>query len=108
MNSDVGDSHLPARAQLDYLTESPGWILLPNERNQGKQAHPVLKYRVPHWSHPRPGGSRVACGLAAGVGATPWVPGGGAWHRGWAEAAGRPARGRAQRGGCASAWDRTA
>jgi len=23
----------------------------PNERNQGKQAHPVLKYRVPHGSH---------------------------------------------------------
>ncbi len=28
-------------------------------------------------------------GRAAGVGATPWVPGGGAWHRGWVEAVGR-------------------
>jgi hypothetical protein len=28
------------------------WI--PNKRNQGKQAHPVLKYRVPHGSQPRP------------------------------------------------------
>ena len=25
------------------------WVRFPNERNQGKQAHPVLKYRVPHW-----------------------------------------------------------
>jgi hypothetical protein len=23
------------------------WVRFPNERNQGKQAHPVLKYRVP-------------------------------------------------------------
>jgi hypothetical protein len=32
-----------------------GWACtrFPNERNQGKQAHPVLKYRVPHGSHPR-------------------------------------------------------
>jgi hypothetical protein len=27
------------------------WVRFPNERNQGKQAHPVLKYRVPHGSH---------------------------------------------------------
>jgi len=26
------------------------WIRFPNERNQGKQAHPVLKYRVLHGS----------------------------------------------------------
>jgi len=31
------------------------WVRFPNERNQGKQAHPVLKYRVPHGSQPRPG-----------------------------------------------------
>jgi hypothetical protein len=31
------------------------WVRLPNERNQGKQAHPVLKYRVPQGSQPRPG-----------------------------------------------------
>jgi hypothetical protein len=31
------------------------WVRFPNERNQGKQAHPVLKYRVPHVSQPRPG-----------------------------------------------------
>jgi hypothetical protein len=31
------------------------WVQFPNERNQGKQAHPVLKYRVPHGSQPRPG-----------------------------------------------------
>jgi len=24
------------------------WVRFPNERNQGKQALPVLKYRVPH------------------------------------------------------------
>jgi hypothetical protein len=28
------------------------WVRFPNERNQGKQAHPVLKYRVPHGSQP--------------------------------------------------------
>ena len=27
------------------------WVRFPNERNQGKQAHPELKYRVPHGSH---------------------------------------------------------
>ena len=27
------------------------WVRFPNERNQGKQAHPVSKYRVPHGSH---------------------------------------------------------
>jgi len=31
------------------------WVRFPNERNQGKQAHPVLKYRVPQGSKPRPG-----------------------------------------------------
>ena len=33
------------------------WVRFPNERKhwQGKQAHPVLKYRVPHGSQPRPG-----------------------------------------------------
>ena len=31
------------------------WVRFPNERNQGKQAHPVLKYRVPHGSQPRHG-----------------------------------------------------
>jgi hypothetical protein len=29
------------------------WVRFPNERNQGKQAHPVLKYRVPQGSPPR-------------------------------------------------------
>ena len=27
------------------------WVRFPNERNQGKQEHPVLKYRVPQRSH---------------------------------------------------------
>jgi len=27
-----------------------GFDSVPNERNQRKQAHPVLKYRVPDWS----------------------------------------------------------
>jgi hypothetical protein len=32
-------------------TSHPGvWVRFPNERNQGKQAHPVLKYRVPYGS----------------------------------------------------------
>ena len=26
------------------------WVRFPNERNQGKLAHPVLKYQVPHGS----------------------------------------------------------
>ena len=30
------------------------WVRFPNERNQGKQAHLVLKYRVPHGSHCSP------------------------------------------------------
>jgi hypothetical protein len=51
------------------------WIRFPNERNQGKQAHPVLKYRVPHGSQPRPGwapdplmvGIRSPDGLVVGL-----------------------------------------
>jgi len=35
------------------------WVRFPNERNQGKQAHPVLKYLVPHGSHPPPANSFV-------------------------------------------------
>jgi hypothetical protein len=34
-------------------------------------------------------GTQVLCGYAAGVGATTWVRGGGAWRRGWAESVGR-------------------
>jgi hypothetical protein len=26
------------------------WVQFPNQRNQRKQAHPVLEYRVPHGS----------------------------------------------------------
>jgi hypothetical protein len=37
------------------VRNSLGPVTFPNERNQGKQAHPVLKYRVPHGSQPRPG-----------------------------------------------------
>jgi hypothetical protein len=51
------------------------WVRFPNERNQGKQAHPVLKYRVPHGSQPRPGwapdplmvGIRSPNGLVVGL-----------------------------------------
>jgi hypothetical protein len=35
------------------------WVRFPNERNQGKQAHPVLKYRVPQGSHPALGGLQI-------------------------------------------------
>ena len=35
------------------------WVRFPNERNQGKQAHPVLKYRVPHGSHTGLGSSSL-------------------------------------------------
>ena len=50
------------------------WVRFPNERNQGKQAHPVFKYRVPHGSQPRPGwapdppmvGIRSPIGLVVG------------------------------------------
>ncbi len=43
------------------------WVRFPNERNQGKQAHPVLKYRDPHGSHqplspPRPPPSHIHAG----------------------------------------------
>jgi hypothetical protein len=34
----------------------------------------------------------MRCGRAAGVGATTWVSGDGAWHRGWAETVGRRAQ----------------
>jgi hypothetical protein len=50
-------------------------------------------------------------GRASGVGATPWVPGGGAWHRGWAEAIGRRARDWEHLGGvraCGCVADRAA
>ena len=51
------------------------WVRFPNERNQGKQAHPVLKYRVPHVSQPRHGwapdppmvGIRSPIGLVVGT-----------------------------------------
>ncbi len=39
------------------------WVRFPNERNQGKQARPVLKYRVPHGSH-------FGCGSGFGIGFT--------------------------------------
>ena len=44
-------------------------------------------------------GTLMRRGRAAGVGATPWVPGGGAWHHGWAETVGPPARDGSQLGG---------
>jgi len=51
-----------------------GGSRFPNERNQGKQAHPVIKYLVPHGSQPRPGwapdlpmvGIRSPIGLVVG------------------------------------------
>ena len=47
------------------------WVRFPNERNQGKQAHPVLKYRVPHGtphgSQPRLGGLQIPDGLVVGL-----------------------------------------
>jgi hypothetical protein len=55
------------------------WVRFPNERNQGKQAHPVLKYRVPHGSHPKreePGKTGAPCVKVPGssrVPAPPWV-----------------------------------
>ena len=30
------------------------WVRFQNERNQGKQSHPVLRYRVPHRSQEVP------------------------------------------------------
>ncbi len=36
---------------IDQLATLEFWVRFPNERNQGKQAHPVLKYRVPQGSH---------------------------------------------------------
>jgi hypothetical protein len=40
------------------------WVRFPNERNQGKQAHPVLKNRVPHGSQ---GLARESSSLVAHV-----------------------------------------
>ena len=45
-----GSSRVPwwlglAPATLEF------WVRFPNERNQGKLAYPVLKYRVSHGSH---------------------------------------------------------
>ncbi len=41
----------PIGLVVGSCTSHPGvWVRFPNERNQGKQAHPVLKYRVPHGS----------------------------------------------------------
>ena len=48
----------PAELSAWWLGLAPAtlefWVRFPNERNQGKQTHPVLKYRVPHGSHPPP------------------------------------------------------
>ena len=44
-------------------------------------------------------GALMRRGRAAGVRATPWVPGGSAWHHGWAETVGRPAWDGSQLGG---------
>ena len=48
------------------------WVRFPNERNQGKQAHPVIKYRVPHGSHFHAAGRRKESGAAT---PTRWVAG---------------------------------
>ena len=44
----------PVSLMVGSCTSHPG-VRFPNERNQGKQAHPVSKYRVPHGSQPRHG-----------------------------------------------------
>jgi len=44
-------------------------------------------------------GALMRRGRVAGVGATPWVPGGGVWHRWWTETVGSPAHDGAQLGG---------
>jgi hypothetical protein len=42
------DTHTNTHKQTHTIT--PLWVRFRNERNQGKQAHPVSKYRVPHGS----------------------------------------------------------
>jgi hypothetical protein len=46
------ETQKPDRSKQSYLVqiEFSSWIRFPNERNQGKQAHPMLKYRVSHGS----------------------------------------------------------
>ncbi len=47
--------HFPIGLVLGLALQAPAtlefWVRFPNERNQGKQAHPVIKYLVPHGSH---------------------------------------------------------
>jgi len=64
----------PSPSRHSVLSASIVCGPVPNERNQGKQAHPVIKYRVPHGSQPRPGwapdppmvGIRSPIGLVVG------------------------------------------
>jgi hypothetical protein len=46
-NKDTPTTHC-TRVQSFATVTLEFWVRFPNERNQGKQAHPVLKYRVPH------------------------------------------------------------
>ena len=50
--NDIREYRSPIGLVVGSCTSHPGvWGSFPNERNQGKQAHPVLKYRVPQGSH---------------------------------------------------------
>ena len=70
---DCGTKRPPTTTLLTLL-QPPSSFGFPNERNQGKQARPVLKYWVPHGSQPRPGwapdplmvGIRSPIGLVVG------------------------------------------
>ena len=58
------------------------WVRFPNERNhQGKQAHPVLKYRVPHGSQVLSPAQRVGSRSPDGWDQIPYRPGGWVLHQ---------------------------
>jgi hypothetical protein len=55
MQDFIPDRASPTQGFPSFVVTLEFWVRFPNERNQGKQAHPVLKYRVPHGSQPRHG-----------------------------------------------------
>ena len=47
----LGGLQIPYGLVVRSCTRHPGvWVRFPKKRRQGKQAHPVLEYRVPHGS----------------------------------------------------------
>jgi len=79
---------MPCALAAILLPESVAAARLPYAENNVFQASPAcIRRRAPSgraWMR----GAQVRRGWAAGVGATTWVQGGGAWHRGGAASVG--------------------